>query len=111
MRSGRGCPPFLVTTVGKVTGGLHGGISGGRFWHRALVQKELDGIGCAFEAGLWNVYPVASVVFWSGNDVPDVYTMRFPGAVIGRGFKHKDSCSWGGKERSIKVENPVELCF
>ena len=43
--------------MGKVTGGLHGGIAGGLFWHRILVQEELDGLGCAFGTGLLNIYP------------------------------------------------------
>ena len=105
------CGRWVHQGVGKVTGGLHGGIAGGRFWHRKLVWEELDGLGCAFGAGLWNVEPVASVVFGSGTDVPAVYTMLCPGTAIVWGFKHEDSCSWGGKGRSIKVENAVELCF
>ena len=97
--------------MGKVTGGLHGGIAGGRFWHRTLVREELDGLGCAFCAGIWNVDPAASVVFRSGTDVPAVYTMRCPGAAIDWGFKHEDLCSLGGKGRLIKVKNSVDLCF
>ena len=95
----------------KVTGGSHGGIDGGRIWHWKLVREDLEGLGCAFGAGIWNVYPVALVVFGSSTNVPAVYTMRCPGAAIGWGFKHEDSCSWGGKGHSIKVENAVELCF
>ena len=73
------------------------------------MREELNGIGCAFGAGLWNVDLVASVLFGSGTDVPDIYTMRCPGAAIGWVFKHEDSCSWGGKGISIKFENAVEL--
>ena len=75
------------------------------------MEEELDGIVCAFGAGLWNIDPVAPVVFGSGTNVTAVYIMRFPGAAIGWGFKHEDLCSWRGKGRSIKVENYVELCF
>ena len=109
--SKRCCRRWVQQVVGKVTGGLHGGIAGGRFWHNTLVQEELDGLGCVFGAGIWNLVLVASVMFRSGTDVPAVYTMRCPGAVIGWGFKHEDSCYFGGKGRSIKVENAVELCF
>ena len=82
------CRRWVQQGVGKVTGGLHSGIARGRFWHRKLVRKELDGLGCAFGAGLWNVYPVALVVFGSGTNVPAVYIMRFPGAAISWVFKH-----------------------
>ena len=105
------CGRWVQQGVGEVMGSLHGCISGGCFWHMSLLRKELDSLGCAFGAGLWNVDLVASVVFGSGAHVQAVYTMRCPGAAIGWGFKHKDSCSWGGKGRSIKVENAVELCF
>ena len=71
--------------VGKIPGGLHGGIAGGLFWHRRLVREELGGLGFTFDAGLWNVDQVASVVFRSSIDVPAVYTMWCPGAAIGLG--------------------------
>ena len=91
------CGRWVHQGVGKFPGRLHGIIAGGCFWHRTLVREELNGLGCAFGAGLLNLYPVASVVFGSGTDVPAIYTMRCPGAAIGWGFKHEDSCSWGGK--------------
>ena len=75
------------------------------------MQEKLDRIGYAFGAGLWNVYPVASVVFSSITNVPAVYTMRCPGAAIGWGFKHEHSGYWGGKGHSIKVEDSIELRF
>ena len=105
------CGHWVQQGVGKVMGGLHGGITGGRFWHRTLVREELGCLGCAFGVGVWNVDPVALVVFGSGTDVPAVYTMRCPGVGIGWGFKHEYSCSLGGKGRSIKVKNAVEMCF
>ena len=105
------CGRWVHQGVGKVPGGLHGGISGGSFWQSTLVREELDGLGCTFGVGLWNVDPVALVVFRRGTNVPAVYTMWFPGAAIGWGFKHGDSCSWGGKGCSVKVENSVDLCF
>ena len=91
------CGKWVHQGVGKVLGGLHGGITGGRFCYRTLVQEKMDGFGCAFGAGLWNVDPVASLVFGSGTDVPAVYTMPCPSAAIGWGFKHVDLCSWGGQ--------------
>ena len=97
--------------VDKVTGGLQGGITRGRFWNRPLVRGKMDGLGCAFCAGLCNVDPVASVVFRSACNVPGVYTMSCPGVVIGWGFKYEHSGFWGGKGRSIKVEDAVEMCF
>ena len=103
------CRRWVQQGVGKVTGGLHISIVGGRFWHRTLVREELDGLGCVFGAGLWNVDLVASIVFGSGTDVPSIYTMWCPGATIGWGFKHEESCSWGGKGCSIIVENAVEM--
>ena len=105
------CGRWVQQGIGKVTGGLHGGIAGGRFWHRTLVQEELDGLGCEFGTGLWNVDRVASVLFGSGTDVPAVYTMWCPGAAISWGFKHEDSYSCEGKGHSIKAENSVEICF
>ena len=77
------CRCRLQQGVGTVTGGLHGGIAGERFWHWTLVREVLDDIGCAFGASIWNVDPVALVVFGRGTDVPSVYTMRCPGAEIG----------------------------
>ena len=69
----KGCyGKWVQQGVGKVPGGFHGGITGGRFWHRALVREEMDVLGCEFGAGLWNVDPVASVVFGSGTYVPAV---------------------------------------
>ena len=55
--SKRCCGRWVQQGMGKVTGGLHGGIAGGLFWHRILVQEELDGLGCAFGTGLLNIYP------------------------------------------------------
>ena len=105
------CGQWVHQGVGKVPNGFHVSISGGRFWHRILVREELNGLGCAFGEGLWNVDPETSVVFGSSTNVPAIYTMRCPGAAIGWGFKHEDSCSWGDKGSLIKVENAVELCF
>ena len=85
------CGRWVQQGVGKVASGLHGGVAGGSFWHRTLVREELDGPGCAFGAVLWNVDPVASVVFGSGTDVPAVYTMWCLGVVIIWGLKHEDS--------------------
>ena len=95
----------------KVTGSLHGGIAIGPFWNRTLVQEKMDGLGCVFGAGLWNLDPVASIVFGSSTDVPAVYTMWCPGAAIGWGFKHKHSGSWGGKGCLIKAKDAVDVCF
>ena len=81
----RCCRIWVQQGVGKVTGGLHVGIAGGLFWHRILVQEELDGLGCVFGAGIWNLVLVESVMFRSDTDVPAVYTMRCPGAAIGVG--------------------------
>ena len=95
--SKRCCGRWVQQGLGKFTGGLHGVISGGSFWHRTLVREELDSLGCVLGTGLCNVDPVASVVFGSGTDVLAVYTMWCPGITIGWGFKHEDSCSWGGQ--------------
>ena len=97
--------------VGKVTCGLHVGITRVRFWHRTFVREKLYNLVYAFGAGLCNVDPVASVVFRSACNVPGVYTMSCPGVVIGWGFKYEHSGFWGGKGRSIKVEDAVEMCF
>ena len=67
------------------------------FWHRKSVREKMEGLGCAFGAGLWNVDLVASVVFGSGTHVSAVYTMQYPGAAIVLGFKHEYSGSWGGQ--------------
>ena len=85
------CGHWVQQGVGKVTGGLHGGIAGGSCWHSTLVWEELDSPGCAFVAGLWSVDPVASEVFGNGTDVPAVYTMWCLGVVIIWGLKHEDS--------------------
>ena len=95
--SKRCCGRWVQQGLGKFTGGLHGVISGGSFWHRTLVREELDGLGCAFGVGILNVDLVASVVFGRGTNVPVVYTMWCPGAVIAWGSKHQDSCSWRGE--------------
>ena len=50
---------------------------------QGIGAGKLDSLGCAFGAVLWNVDPVASVVFGSEPYVPAVYTMRFPGVAIG----------------------------
>ena len=75
------------------------------------MRKELNGLGCVFGAGHWNIDLVALVLLGSSTNVPAVYTMKCLGVAIGWGFKHKDLCSWRSKGRSIKVENAVDLCF
>ena len=84
--SKRYCGSWVQKGMGEVTGGFHDSIARGSFWHRTLVRGKLDGLGCAFGTGLWNVEPVALVVFGSRTDVPAVYTMRCPGAAIGWGL-------------------------
>ena len=95
--SKRFCRSWVQQGVVKVTGSLHDGITGGRFWHRTLVREELYSLVCAFGAGLWNVDLVALVVFGSGTDIPAVYTMRCPGAAISWGFKHMNSSLGGAR--------------
>ena len=62
--SKRCCGRWVQQSLGKVTSGLHGGIDGGRFWHKKLVRGKLDGLGCAFGAGLWNVDPGSIGSIW-----------------------------------------------
>ena len=50
--SKRFCRSWVQQGVVKVTGSLHGGITGGRFWHRALVREN------------WTVLAVRSARFF-----------------------------------------------
>ena len=86
-------------------------ISGCSGRHIIQVRKELDGASDSFCPGLWNIAPVAPVVFWRATDIPAINSVRVPGFAYGRCFVDDDPCPWGSKRGTVVIELAIKYGF
>ena len=75
------------------------------------MWEELYYFGDAFCASAWDVDAVASVVVRGGSEVPCIYTMGVPGAVVVGCLVYYNFCAWRCQWCAVEIKSTVQLGF
>jgi hypothetical protein len=74
-----------------------------------MLVFELNGVAKAFCTGRFDVTVVNSIVFWRGEQIPTVHTVKGPSATFVGFLMHLDFASHGGQWHLVIIKRSTEM--